>query len=282
MSFIYQLQKYGPKKFSTRIFGLLAEIENPALKNYFIRKFITKYNIDMNEAVLENPEDYKTFNEFFTRQLKDGKRNWASEPELPSPVDGFVSRIGEIETTTMIQAKGLEYCLNDLLADEDYAKQFNHGSFATLYLSPRDYHRVHMPLDAKLTSMTFVPGTLFSVNTETVNRQPGLFTQNERLICHFESSLGAFAMVLVGALNVGSMFTDWHDGPVKSNAMKTWQYSPPIEMKREQEMGGFLMGSTVIMVFSPGMVDWKADLQPEKEIKLGQGLGTVSKPESRA
>lgn len=273
MSLFAKMQPYAPLRFSTWVFGFLAKIKIRFIKNYFISKCIRKYNINMDEAVEPNINAYENFNAFFSRRLKPDARPWAPLPALPSPVDGFVSQMGPIEHETIIQAKGLDYTVADLLLDEVFAERFQHGSFATLYLSPRDYHRVHMPMDATLTSMTFVPGRLFSVNPETVDHHPKLFARNERLVCHFETHRGPLAIVLVGALNVASMFTSWEPKPIRYSHIKTFHYHPPKPFKRGEEMGGFLMGSTAILLFPQGMVEWNADLKPLDQIKMGQALG---------
>lgn len=274
MSFFYKkVQPYAPLRFSTWVFGFLAKINIPFIKNYFIRKCIRKFDIDMNEAVEPNIEAYQNFNAFFSRKLQPSARTWAPLPALPSPVDGFISQIGSIDHETIIQAKGLDYTISDLLLDKSYSERFYHGNFATLYLSPRDYHRVHIPIEGNLSSMTFVPGRLFSVNPETVNHHPKLFARNERLICHFETVHGPMAIVLVGALNVASMFVSWEAEPIRYSDIKTFHYHPPKSFKRGDELGGFLMGSTAILLFGQGMIEWNADLKPLDQIKLGQALG---------
>jgi len=274
MSLFYKkVQPYAPLRFSTWVFGFLAQIKISLIKNYFIRKCIRKFDIDMNEALEPNPDTYENFNAFFSRRLKPGARTWAPLPALPSPVDGFISQMGSIEHETIVQAKGLQYTISDLLLDKQYSERFYHGSFATLYLSPRDYHRVHMPMDANLTSMTFVPGRLFSVNPETVDHHPKLFARNERLICHFETPQGPMALILVGALNVASMFVSWEPEPIRYSDVKNFDYHPPKSFKRGDELGGFLMGSTVILLFGQGMIQWNTALKPLDPIKLGQELG---------
>lgn len=275
MSTFAKMQAYAPLKFSTWCFGFLARINIPFIKNYFIRKCIRKYNIDMQEAIQPDIHAYKNFNEFFSRRLKPSARPWAPAPALPSPVDGYISQIGSIQDQTIIQAKGLDYTVSELLLDPHLAERFNHGSFATLYLSPRDYHRVHMPMDGNLVSMTFVPGRLFSVNPETVDYWPKLFARNERLVCHFETAQGPMVIVLVGALNVASMFTSWEEGAIRYASVTTRHYHPPISLKRGDEVGGFVMGSTAIVLFPQGVVEWKSDLKPLDEVKLGREIGRV-------
>lgn len=277
MSLFVKMQAYAPLRFSTWCFGALARIEIPFIKNYFIRKCIRKYNVNMDEALVSDVNAYKSFNAFFSRRLKPQARVWAPLPALPSPVDGFISQMGNIEHHTIIQAKGLDYTVADLLVDPILAERFTNGTFATLYLSPRDYHRVHMPIDATLTAMTFVPGKYFSVNPETVDHYPKLFARNERLVCHFETAHGPMVIVLVGALNVSSMFTSWEEGPIRYSHIKTTHYHPPKHFKRTDEIGGFLMGSTAIALFPEGMVAWDKNLQPLEAIKMGQRLGELLK-----
>lgn len=276
MSLFAQSQPYLPLKFSTWCFGSLAKIKFPPLKNYFIRKFVRKYSVNMDEALQSDIHAYQTFNDFFSRRLKPGARVWASAPALPSPVDGFISQMGPIQGQTMIQAKGFDYSVEELLCDKAWADKFQDGSFATLYLSPRDYHRVHMPMDGNLVSMTFVPGRLFSVNTETVAHHPKLFALNERLVCYFETAHGPMCIVLVGALNVASMFVAWEEKPVKYDTIKTIDYHPPKHLAREAEMGGFLMGSTAIVLFPKGVVEWDEGLKSLDAIQLGQKLGIIA------
>lgn len=275
MSLFAKIQPYAPLRFSTWVFGTLATIKIRFIKNYFIQKCIRKYNVNMDEALESDINTYENFNAFFSRRLKPTARVWAPLPALPSPVDGFISQLGSIEHETIVQAKGLDYTISDLLVDKVLAERFNHGSFATLYLSPRDYHRVHMPMDASLTCMTFVPGRYFSVNPETVDHHAKLFARNERLVCHFETAHGPMVIVLVGALNVSSMFTSWEDGPIRHAHIKTSHYHPPKPFKRGDEMGGFLMGSTAIVLFPQGMIQWDTALKPLDQIKLGQKLGTI-------
>jgi phosphatidylserine decarboxylase len=277
MSLFVKMQPYAPLRFSTWCFGTLARIKIPFIKNYFIRKCIRKYDVNMDEVLNPDINSYENFNAFFSRRLKPEARTWAPAPALPSPVDGFISQIGKINHDSIIQAKGLDYTVEDLLVDKALAERFTGGDFATLYLSPRDYHRVHMPMDASLTAMTFVHGKYFSVNPETVDYHPKLFARNERLVCHFETQHGPMVIVLVGALNVSSMFTTWENGPIRHATLKTTQYQPPKPFKRGDEMGGFLMGSTAILLFPKGMIEWDKNLQPLQAIKMGQRLGEAVK-----
>ncbi|MFI4957311.1 MAG: archaetidylserine decarboxylase [Gammaproteobacteria bacterium] len=264
-----------PQRTMTRFFGWLSACRIPVIKNYFIRTFDKRFGINWEDAEFSTPDAYADFNTFFSRRLKPGKRPLAPLPAFVSPVDGFVSQIGPIEGDQLFQAKGHTYTLIDLLAgNEKQAAVFRDGAFATLYLSPKDYHRVHTPLEGRVTSMTFVPGTLFSVNEATVNDAPNLFARNERLICYIDTAHGPMAIILVAALNVGSMFTPWH-GVVKADGINTWDYADkPISLARGDEVGGFLMGSTAIVLMPKGSVTWEA-LPTQTPIVLGQKIGVI-------
>lgn len=275
MSIFIRYQHFIPQRFSTRVFGWLSTRQNQAFKNYSIRKFINVYNVNIDEAEITDIKQYPTFNDFFSRRLKPGARPLADFNHFVSPADGFVSAIGHIDDGQIFQAKGHDYSLNDLLAGNTHENDFKDGDFVTCYLSPKDYHRVHAPLGGTVTSMTFVPGKLFSVNAYSVDNIPGLFARNERLIVHMETEHGPMCIILVGALNVGSMFTSWQ-GVIKSNAKQTWQYPDGIQIERGGEIGGFLMGSTVIVLLPKGWVTWDPALQTGSHIQCGQSLGELS------
>jgi phosphatidylserine decarboxylase len=263
------------QRLMTQFFGCMARVRVPFIKNKLIRMFDDRFHVNWDDAAYASPENYIDFNAFFSRQLKPGKRPFAPLPAFVSPVDGFISQIGTIQQDQLFQAKGHLYSLVDLLAgNHEKAQTFQDGSFATLYLSPKDYHRVHTPLDARVTAMTFVPGTLFSVNDASVNTTPNLFARNERLICYLETGHGPMAIILVAALNVGSMFTPWH-GVVKSKQIYTWDYHDnPIPLSRGDEIGGFLMGSTAIVLLPKEVVTW-ATLPTLTSIVLGESIGTL-------
>ena len=230
----------------------------------------------MAEAANSDISSYKTFNEFFTRPLKADARPLA-KAEFICPVDGAISQFGAIEQDQIFQAKGHHYSILALLAgQQDLAIKFENGQFACLYLSPKDYHRIHMPCNGKLITMTYVPGDLFSVNPNTAANVPNLFARNERVVCEFESDqYGKFVMVLVGATIVGSMATVWHDAPSgvinppRSSQIRTWSYEN-IFLKHGDEMGRFLLGSTVVMLFEKDALQFNADWQPARAIKLGE------------
>jgi len=268
------IQYLLPKQVITVLAGKFANSQSGKLTTSVIRWFVGQYGVNMQEA--QNPaiEHYKTFNEFFTRPLKADARPMA-EADFICPVDGAISQFGNIEDTQIFQAKGHSYSISALLAgDAKLAAQFRHGSFATLYLSPKDYHRIHMPCDGLLLSMTYVPGTLFSVNPATALGVPGLFARNERVVCEFQSASGySFVMVLVGATIVGSMATVWHGvvNPPRIKQPRTWTYTQQnIRLKQGEEMGRFLLGSTVVMLFPQDTLRFNASWSPQRAIQLGE------------
>ena len=266
-----------PKRGLTAFAGRVAGAERGALTTRLIRWFVGKYAVDMSEA--ENPDisSYSSFNAFFTRPLKAGARP-ITEADFACPVDGAISQLGAIDDHRILQAKGHSFTTTELLGgDTALAAKFRNGSFANVYLSPKDYHRIHMPCDGRLTSMTYVPGSLFSVNPTTARGVPNLFARNERVICVFESAEhGPFAMVLVGATIVGSMATVWHGivRPKPANKIMQWTYGDQnIPLKKGEEMGRFLLGSTVIMLFPQDSIAFSADWSPEKSVRLGETMG---------
>lgn len=268
-----------PKQGLTAFAGCLADVKNPRVKNYLIRRFIDKYSVNMSEALIEDPSLYPCFNDFFIRHLKPECRPLAKAGIL-SPVDGCISEIGTINDGQLIQAKGHQYSVEELLAcDTSIAQQFIQGQFATLYLSPKDYHRVHMPIDAELKSMTYVPGALFSVQPTTARVIPKLFARNERLVVFFETSVGPMVMVLVGATIVGAIGTSW-DGDVKRGSKQVsvdyTQEATVKTMAQGDEMGFFKLGSTVILLFANGeQVTWDETLQAGSTIRFGQAIGDI-------
>ena len=266
-----------PKRGLTAFAGRVAGAERGALTTRLIRWFVGKYAVDMSEA--ENPDisSYSSFNAFFTRPLKAGARP-ITEADFACPVDGAISQLGAIDDHRILQAKGHSFTTTELLGgDTALAAKFRNGSFANVYLSPKDYHRIHMPCDGRLASMTYVPGSLFSVNPTTARGVPNLFARNERVICVFESAEhGPFAMVLVGATIVGSMATVWHGivRPKPANKIMQWTYGDQnIPLKKGEEMGRFLLGSTVIMLFPQDSIAFSADWSPEKSVRLGETMG---------
>ncbi|WP_026376935.1 archaetidylserine decarboxylase [Aestuariibacter salexigens] len=270
-----------PKHLLSRAVGGLASAQAGWLTTSLIKVFIKHFDVDMSEAVLEKPEDFATFNDFFTRELKPGIRPVVVPPEqLAHPVDGTVSQAGDIRYDSVFQAKGHDYSLTALLGGRpDIAEPFKDGKFATIYLSPRDYHRIHIPCDATLTDMLYVPGELFSVNPLTTKNVPGLFARNERVVAIFETQHGKMAMVLVGATIVASIVTAWEGTvtPPVGKSVQHWTYprdgENAVTLKRAEEMGMFKLGSTVILCFEPGMIDFN-DVEAGMTTRLGEHLAT--------
>lgn len=249
-----------------------------------IRWFVRTYRVDMSEAATSEPSDYPDFNSFFTRALRPGAREWDKNPgAICSPVDGIVSRTGLFENGRLIQAKGMDYELAELLGDEALAGRFRDGAYATLYLSPSHYHRVHVPLDAKLRSTRYLPGRLYSVAPFTVQGVPRLFCRNERLVCIFDTPLGVMAQVLVGAMLVAGIETVWH-GPYGHPRRGRYETFEPdqVVLARGEEMGRFNMGSTVILAFERERVVWRDGLVPGDPVFLGQRLGDTANQEVTA
>jgi len=270
-----------PKQALTILAGKLAESESGSLTTRVIRWFVRRYGVDLSEAVDTDPVSYRSFNEFFTRPLRPGARPLA-DADLLCPVDGAISQFGAIERDQIFQAKGHQYTTTALLGgDSGLAARFTNGMFATLYLSPRDYHRIHMPVDGRLTRMIHVPGALFSVNPTTARGVPGLFARNERVVCVFETEFGSFVLVLVGATIVGSMATVWHGtvNPPRSGALREWSYETQTVMLRKgEEMGRFLLGSTVVMLFPAEVLHFNPDWSPARPVRMGEAMGARVDP----
>ncbi len=270
------LQYLLPKQALTVLAGRFAGWRGGALTTAAIRRFVRRYGVNMDEAAQTDVASYSSFNEFFTRRLKNGARPMADAAYV-SPVDGAISQCGPIAGDRIFQAKGHSYTTCALVGgDATLAAQFEGGEFATLYLSPRDYHRIHMPCAGRLTRMMHVPGDLFSVNPVTARGVPGLFARNERVVCVFEGERGPFVMVLVGATIVGSMATVWHGvvNPPRPGQVREWTYEMGnIELAQGEEMGRFLLGSTVVMLFPKGVMRFNADWTPARPIRMGQAMG---------
>lgn len=268
-----------PHHFISRILFRLTRIESP-LAHYFIRWFIGHFNVSMSEAAKEHVEDYPSFNAFFTRALKDTIRAFPETNDVMAcPVDGVISQIGRIGQGRIFQAKGHSYSTLELLGGrEKVADRFSNGMFATLYLSPRDYHRIHMPLSGTLKQMLYIPGRLFSVSPSTTRAVPRLFARNERVVAVFDGDTGPFAMVLVGAMNVAAIETVWHGLVTPPHRRQIGEYfyaDKPLNLRIGQEMGRFNMGSTVILLAS-GNIQWLPELAAELPVKLGQPLGSIT------
>ena len=266
-----------PKRALTQFGGMIAGARGGAWTTGIIRWFVGKYGVDMSEA--ENPDvgTYKSFNDFFTRPLKAGVRPLA-DADFICPVDGAISQYGAIDDHHILQAKGHRFTTTELVGgDKALAARFRHGSFANLYLAPKDYHRLHMPCDGNLTRMIYVPGALFSVNPVTARGVPNLFARNERVVCVFESpEIGSFVMVLVGATIVGSMATVWHGvvNPRRTGKVTEWTYTDQaVALEKGEEMGRFLLGSTIVMLFRQSTIAFNADWAPERPVRLGELMG---------
>ncbi len=267
-----------PQQALTAFAGWVAGSQWGGVTTGIIDRFVRRYNVNMMEAANPDTASYKSFNEFFTRPLRADARPLA-QADLVSPVDGAISQCGPIAGDQVFQAKGHSYSTHALLGgDAALAAQFQDGEFATLYLSPRDYHRIHMPCAGQLMRMIYVPGDLFSVNPTTARGVPGLFARNERVVCVFEGEHGPFVMVLVGATIVGSMATVWHGvvNPPRPGKVREWTYAASnIALAQGEEMGRFLLGSTVVMLFPQGVMQFNRDWTPTRPIVMGEAMGTV-------
>lgn len=276
------LQYLLPKQALTALAGRLASAQAGMLTRWAIRRFATRYRVNMEEAAQPDLAQYPSFNAFFTRALAPGARPLALADQL-CPVDGTLSQLGRIEADQIFQAKGHRYSTRALLGnDEGLATLFQDGLFATIYLSPRDYHRIHMPCSAGLRRMVHVPGDLFSVNPDTAEGVPGLFARNERVVCVFETVPDAhgvsrpFVLVLVGATIVGSMATVWHGvvNPPRPGTVRTWHYPPgKVELVQGQEMGRFLLGSTVVMLWPRDTLEFEQAWRPGLPVRMGEAMG---------
>jgi len=279
---LFVLVQYAlPRYWLTALVYRCTRIRSRAFKNFLIRRFVRLYDVDLDDVMLEVPDGFATFNDFFVRELADGARPIAPEPDaLVSPVDGTVSSAGRLRGNSILQAKGIDYSLTELLAaDIDDARLFADGTFATLYLAPHNYHRVHAPVDGELVKAHYVPGDLFSVNGPTVARLPGLFCRNERLLLHFSAAIGRVVVVLVGAMNVGSISTPWtgeirprRSGTVESLALR----AAPAAVRKGALLGWFNMGSTVIVLLPDGACDWIEGLTAGAAVRMGAPIGRLT------
>lgn len=273
-----RLQHALPQLGLTRFAGRIAASEKPWIKDRLIRRFVDAYDVDMGEA--ERPVgEYKSFNDFFTRALKTGARPLAdADGYVLCPADGEISQLGRIEKGRILQAKGHSYTVAELLGgDETLAEKFAHGHFITIYLSPRDYHRVHMPVGGRLRSTTYVPGDLFSVNQATAAGVPGLFARNERLSCVFDTPLGSMASVMVGAMIVAGIETVWGGRVVPHGKLLVSDMPQNVPaFEAGDEMGRFLLGSTVVLLFEEGQVKFLPDLASGTKTRMGQALARFS------
>ena len=261
-----------PQHFLTSIVYSITRIETAFIKNNLIRFFMWSFDIDMKDYIKQTPEEFKHFNEFFTRELKPDARPIA-DSLITSPVDGFISQFGKIEKDQLIQAKGHNYSLSALLANDKQTNQYENGEYTTIYLSPRNYHRIHIPIDGKLTKMTYVPGDLYAVNEHTTRVVDNLFARNERIILYFQTELGPMALIMVGAIFVGSMETPWQGEitPAENRTIRHWNYED-INFKKGDEVGRFNMGSTVILLFPKDALAWQERLEQSQAVFMGQSL----------
>lgn len=271
-----------PQHFLSRCMHCLARWQAGPLTRFIIRLFIKIYGVNMQEAQRPAVSAYKNFNDFFTRALSPAVRPQAQSPtSIVSPVDGSISQLGTIEQGQILQAKGKDYSLADLLAGEQVMiEKFDQGHFTTIYLSPRDYHRIHMPIEGQLLAMTYVPGQLFSVNDASCRSVDNLFARNERVICYFDTILGTTAVILVGALFVGSMETVWQ-GPIapatREKKISSWDYTKDPTGRlfyRGEEMARFNMGSTVILLFEEGRISWSPTLEAGTNVRMGEAIAS--------
>ena len=270
-----------PHHVISRVVGKMASCRCKRFKNAFIKFFINRYGVDMSEAVQQDYQTYPTFNDFFIRHLKEGARTYpVAQDAIASPVDGVVSEMGAITDGKLLQAKGRYFSVENLLGkDEEMASLFAKGAFMTAYLAPKDYHRIHMPIDGKLVKMTHVPGRLFSVNPNSVNMVDQLFARNERVVCLFETEVGPMAMIAVGAMIVASIATAWQGviTPPSGKAITVWDYGEEgVSLKRGEEMGYFNLGSTVILLFGEEAINWTPSIQANSELRLGEQIGLMS------
>ncbi len=276
------LQYLLPKHLLSRLVGRLAAMEGGKLTQWLIRRFIRQYRVDMSEALHEDPTHYASFNDFFTRALKEGARPLvAGEQLLAMPVDGAISQLAPISQGRIIQAKGHDYSARALLGgDKELAAPFMGGDFATIYLAPKDYHRIHMPVDGVLKTMIYVPGELFSVNPLTASRVPELFARNERVVCIFDTPAGPMSLVLVGATIVASIETVWAGTvtPPAGKRIQRWDYDPATapRLAKGDEMGRFKLGSTVVCLFAPGNVTLSDSLLPGTPTRMGTEFGRLN------
>lgn len=274
------LQHALPKHLLTALVYRVARIRRPGIKDFLIRTFVRAFDVDVDEVLKPVPDGFKSFNEFFIRELDAGERPVDDRDEmLVSPVDGTVSIAGSLQGGMLVQAKGMGYSLEELLAtDLENAHAYDDGQFATIYLAPYNYHRVHAPIDGSLVAARYVPGDLFSVSAETVARVRGLFRRNERLVLHFDSPVGPAAVIFVGALNVGSISTPWTGEirPRSSGVVEALDISAhPAEVRKGDLLGWFNMGSTVILLLPRAACEWDGDLEPGETVRMGEAIAKL-------
>jgi len=275
-------QKTVPQAFLSRLVAKFANSENKKLKNFLIKKAIAKFDMNIDEAQSSNINDYKSFNKFFIRNLKDGARNIDMDSNtIVSSSDGKIAQYGDITDGTLIQAKGREFLLKDLLAEKENTEYFD--KFMTTYLAPRDYHRIHMPIDGKLIKMKYIPGKLFSVNETTTANIDNVFAKNERLVCYFETKVGIIAVIFVGAMLVAGINVKWHGDivPSYSTSIQEWDYTSNqfnIKFKKGEEIGYFKFGSTIVTLFPKNKnleLIASSDLREDRSIQMGERVAKI-------
>lgn len=275
--FVY-FQYLLPQLWLSSLSGWLARIRHPRVKTWMIHKFIRDYHIDTSLAVESNPDAYANFNEFFIRKIKPELRPVDNDENIVvSPADGTVAQAGTISDGKLLQAKGMYFTLDSLFAHDLVASSpFMKGHYATIYLAPHNYHRVHMPVDGQLVKTIYVPGKLFSVNKMTASLIPNLYARNERLICLFSTENGPMAVILVGALNVGSLKTVWLDEPIRASNIQKTSYKNGIKLAKGDELGHFNLGSTVIVLFGKNQMAWLDTLSADTAVQFGQRIGQLN------
>ena len=269
-----------PHHLLSRLAGCVAECRWPWFKDPLIEWFVKSYQVNMSEAEISDPRAFSHFNDFFTRALKTDARTFVDTPgSIACPVDGAISQIGDIQAGRIFQAKGHEFSSYDLLGGSlALEKEFDGGKFTTVYLSPKDYHRIHMPVSGTLRKMIYVPGRLFSVSPLTTSKVPSLFSRNERMVAVFDTEFGPMAMVLVGAMIVASIETVWAGlvTPPKRQLQK-FSYGEEIHLKKGDELGRFKLGSTIVMLFGNDVMDWEQALTPDQSVQMGQLMGNKTR-----
>ena len=275
------MQYILPQHLLSALMHKIARCKASWFKNFLTTQFIKLFNVNMSEAAEPDPEQYEHFNAFFTRHLKNDARPLDDvENNLASPVDGTVSQLGQITNSQVFQAKGKHFNLAALLGSDTMTADFEDGSFNTIYLSPKDYHRIHFPTDGKLKKMVHIPGDLFSVNQTTVEAVDELFARNERVVAFFDTPAGPMAMVMVGAIFVSSIETVWHGEvtPPRHNQVRRWTYEDSaLSFNKHDEMAFFNMGSTVILLYGKDAVSWEDELTAGQTVRRGQPIGHINK-----
>lgn len=272
------LQKLLPQHLLSRLLGCFAHARCSVFKNWAIKRFIRYFNVDLSESLITDIREFPTFNDFFIRHLKPGVRPLPDDSTaIVCPADGIISEMGHIHASRLLQAKGRHYELGELCGDPELAKYFADGEFLTVYLAPKDYHRVHIPVDGILEKMIHIPGQLFSVNAISVKSIPNLFARNERVVCLFQTPAGKMAVIFVGALLIGSVVTTWHGKvmPAHNDPLVKSYTDSAITFKSGEEIGYFQWGSTVIVLFERNRAHWQSNLNSGTSVKMGQAVGSI-------